>query len=125
MHLPVPVTESCSHPCGTPLATIIVGPFATVVISAIVLFFQAIFLGHGGITISIDTPKGYPLTLPLSDILINEDNVTCAVKKDSGDGRPCENAIIKPFQIKQNFKKQVFCKYFCCNRLKTSLFMQK
>ena len=50
MHLPVPVTGSCSHPCGTPLAAIIVGPFATVVISSIVLFFQAIFLGHGGIT---------------------------------------------------------------------------
>jgi cobalt/nickel transport system permease protein len=32
------------------LAAIIVGPFATVVISAIVLFFQTIFLGHGGIT---------------------------------------------------------------------------
>lgn len=50
MHLPVPVTGSCSHPCGTPLAAIIAGPFATAVISAIVLFFQAIFLGHGGIT---------------------------------------------------------------------------
>ena len=50
MHLPVPVTGSCSHPCGTPLAAIIVGPFATAVISAIVLFFQAVFLGHGGIT---------------------------------------------------------------------------
>lgn len=50
MHLPVPVTGSCSHPCGTPLAAIIIGPFATAVISAIVLFFQALFLGHGGIT---------------------------------------------------------------------------
>ena len=50
MHLPVPVTGSCSHPCGTALAAIIVGPFATVVISTIVLFFHAIFLGHGGIT---------------------------------------------------------------------------
>jgi cobalt/nickel transport system permease protein len=50
MHLPVPVTGSCSHPCGTPLAAIIVGPFATVVISVIVLFFQAVFLAHGGIT---------------------------------------------------------------------------
>ncbi|MBV8045767.1 MAG: energy-coupling factor ABC transporter permease [Paludibacterium sp.] len=50
MHLPVPVTGSCSHPCGTTLAAIIVGPFASVVISAIVLFFQAVFLGHGGIT---------------------------------------------------------------------------
>jgi cobalt/nickel transport system permease protein len=50
MHIPVPVTGSCSHPCGTTLASIIVGPFASVVISAIVLFFQAVFLGHGGIT---------------------------------------------------------------------------
>ena len=50
MHFPVAVTGSCSHPCGTPLASIIVGPFATTLISAIVLFFQAIFLGHGGIT---------------------------------------------------------------------------
>ena len=50
MHLPVPVTGSCSHPCGTALAAIIIGPLATAVISAIVLFFQAVFLGHGGIT---------------------------------------------------------------------------
>ncbi len=50
MHLPVPVTGSCSHPCGTPLAAIVIGPFATSVISLIVLFFQAVFLGHGGIT---------------------------------------------------------------------------
>jgi len=50
MHLPVPVTGSCSHPCGTALAAILIGPFATAVISAIVLFFQAVFLGHGGIT---------------------------------------------------------------------------
>ena len=50
MHLPVPVTGSCSHPCGTALAAILIGPFATAVISAIVLFFQAIFFGHGGIT---------------------------------------------------------------------------
>jgi cobalt/nickel transport system permease protein len=50
MHLPVPVTGSCSHPCGTALAAILIGPFATAVISTIVLFFQAIFFGHGGIT---------------------------------------------------------------------------
>lgn len=50
LHFPVPVTGSCSHPTGTGLAAILVGPFATAVISAIDLFFQAIFLGHGGIT---------------------------------------------------------------------------
>jgi cobalt/nickel transport system permease protein len=48
-HIPVPVTGSCSHPTGTPLAAMIVGPFATVVISGIALFFQ-VFLGHGGLT---------------------------------------------------------------------------
>ena len=48
-HIPVPVTGSCSHPCGTPMSAIIVGPFPTVVVSAIALFFQT-FVGHGGIT---------------------------------------------------------------------------
>jgi len=48
-HIPVPVTGSCSHPVGTPLAAILIGPFPTVVISAIALFFQT-FIGHGGIT---------------------------------------------------------------------------
>ena len=48
-HIPVPVTGSSSHPCGTPMAAIIVGPFPIAVISAIALFFQT-FVGHGGIT---------------------------------------------------------------------------
>ena len=48
-HIPVPVTGSSSHPVGTPLASIIIGPFATVVISAISLFFQS-FVAHGGLT---------------------------------------------------------------------------
>lgn len=48
-HIPVPVTGSSSHPVGTPLAAIIIGPFATVVISAIALFFQ-VFAAHGGLT---------------------------------------------------------------------------
>jgi len=48
-HIPVPVTGSSSHPTGTPMAAMILGPFPTVVISALALFFQ-VFLGHGGIT---------------------------------------------------------------------------
>ncbi len=48
-HIPVPVTGSCSHPVGTPMSAIIVGPFVTVVLTAIALFFQT-FLGHGGLT---------------------------------------------------------------------------
>ena len=37
------------HPTGTGLASIIIGPFATVVVTVIALFFQ-VFLAHGGIT---------------------------------------------------------------------------
>lgn len=48
-HIPVPITGSSSHPVGTPLASIVIGPFASIVISAIALFFQA-FIAHGGIT---------------------------------------------------------------------------
>ena len=48
-HIPVPVTGSCSHPIGTPMSSIIVGPFATVILTMISLLFHA-FLAHGGIT---------------------------------------------------------------------------
>lgn len=48
-HIPVPVTGSSSHPVGTPLASIIIGPFAAAVVSAIALFFQS-FIAHGGLT---------------------------------------------------------------------------
>jgi len=48
-HIPVPVTGSCSHPCGTALSAILVGPFVTAVLASIALFFQ-LFLAHGGLT---------------------------------------------------------------------------
>ena len=48
-HIPVFVAGSSGHPTGTGLAAIIIGPFPTVVITAIALFFQ-LFLAHGGIT---------------------------------------------------------------------------
>ncbi|PIN77335.1 energy-coupling factor ABC transporter permease [Candidatus Woesearchaeota archaeon CG10_big_fil_rev_8_21_14_0_10_34_8] len=48
-HLPVPVTGSSSHPIGTPMASLVIGPFATIVVSVVGLFFH-MFLGHGGIT---------------------------------------------------------------------------
>ncbi|MCD4843964.1 MAG: energy-coupling factor ABC transporter permease [Methanosarcinales archaeon] len=48
-HIPVPVTGSCSHPIGTPMSAIIIGPFATVILSTIALILH-IFLAHGGIT---------------------------------------------------------------------------
>ena len=48
-HIPVGVAGSSGHPTGTGLASIIIGPFATVVITVIALFVQ-VFLAHGGIT---------------------------------------------------------------------------
>ena len=48
--IPVPVTGSCSHPCGTPLAAILVGPFISTVLGALALLIQALFLAHGGIS---------------------------------------------------------------------------
>ncbi len=50
MPVPVPFTGTCSHPCGTGLAAIIVGPAVTTVIAAIALLLQALFLAHGGLT---------------------------------------------------------------------------
>jgi len=48
-HIPVPVTGSCSHPCGVALSAIMVGPFESTVLTFIALFFQ-MFLAHGGVT---------------------------------------------------------------------------
>ncbi|MFH1650829.1 MAG: energy-coupling factor ABC transporter permease [Chloroflexota bacterium] len=46
--IPVPVTGSCSHPVGTPLGAILVGPFISTVLGALALLIQALFLAHGG-----------------------------------------------------------------------------
>jgi len=50
MPIPVPTAGTCSHPCGTGIAAILVGPFVSVVISAVALLIQALFLAHGGLT---------------------------------------------------------------------------
>lgn len=44
------VTGSCSHPTGTGLGAILFGPGVMSVLGLIVLIFQAILLGHGGLT---------------------------------------------------------------------------
>lgn len=44
------VTGSCSHPTGTGLGAMTVGPAATTVLGTIVLLFQALLLAHGGLT---------------------------------------------------------------------------
>jgi cobalt/nickel transport system permease protein len=50
MPIPVPFTGTSSHPCGTGLAAVIVGPAVTTLIAAISLLLQALFLAHGGLT---------------------------------------------------------------------------
>ena len=50
MPIPVPVAGSSSHPAGTPLAAIVVGPFASILLAAIALLIQALFFAHGGLT---------------------------------------------------------------------------
>ena len=39
---------TCSHPCGTPLAAILLGPGVTVLLSCLALALQAAFFAHGG-----------------------------------------------------------------------------
>lgn len=48
--IPVPVAGTSSHPCGTPLAAILVGPFISSVLAGVALFLQALFFAHGGLT---------------------------------------------------------------------------
>lgn len=48
--IPVPIAGTSSHPAGTGLAAVLIGPVSAIVISAIALFLQAVFLAHGGIS---------------------------------------------------------------------------
>lgn len=50
MPIPVPVVGTCSHPCGTGLAAIVVGPWMTVLVTVVALLLQALLLAHGGFT---------------------------------------------------------------------------
>lgn len=50
MPVPVPLVGTCSHPCGTGLAAILIGPMLTVLLTTVALLLQALFLAHGGLT---------------------------------------------------------------------------
>jgi cobalt/nickel transport system permease protein len=50
LKLPSVFGMSSTHPTGTGLSTIAFGPAITTVLCAIVLLFQALLLGHGGLT---------------------------------------------------------------------------
>jgi len=39
---------TCTHPCGTPLAAILLGPGVTIVLACLGLLLQAAFFAHGG-----------------------------------------------------------------------------
>ncbi|MBI4745611.1 MAG: energy-coupling factor ABC transporter permease [Deltaproteobacteria bacterium] len=50
MPVPVPTAGTCSHPCGTGMAAILIGPVLSAFVASIALLIQALFLAHGGIT---------------------------------------------------------------------------
>jgi len=50
MPVPVPTAGTCSHPCGTGMAAILIGPVLSTFVASIALLIQALFLAHGGIT---------------------------------------------------------------------------
>ena len=50
MPIPVPNAGTCSHPCGTAISAILVGPAISVLVAAVALLIQALFLAHGGLS---------------------------------------------------------------------------
>jgi cobalt/nickel transport system permease protein len=50
MPIPVPMAGTCSHPCGTGISGIILGPAVSVLVAAVALLIQALFLAHGGLS---------------------------------------------------------------------------
>lgn len=49
--IPIPAFNgTCSHPCGSPLAGILLGPWIGIALSALSLLLQALFFNHGGFT---------------------------------------------------------------------------
>jgi cobalt/nickel transport system permease protein len=50
MPIPVPTAGTCSHPCGTGISGIILGPAISTLVAAAALLIQALFLSHGGLS---------------------------------------------------------------------------
>jgi cobalt/nickel transport system permease protein len=48
--IPVPTAGTCSHPCGTAISAILVGPLISVLISSVALLIQALVMAHGGLS---------------------------------------------------------------------------
>ncbi len=50
MPVPVPTAGTCSHPAGTGISGILVGPTISILVTAVALLIQALFLAHGGLS---------------------------------------------------------------------------
>ena len=50
MPIPVPTAGTCSHPCGTGMSAILLGPPISILIATVALLIQALFLSHGGLS---------------------------------------------------------------------------
>ena len=50
MPIPVPTAGTCSHPCGTGISGILLGPAISILIASVALLIQALFLSHGGLS---------------------------------------------------------------------------
>jgi len=50
MPIPVPSAGTCSHPCGTGISGILLGPTISILITSAALLIQALFLAHGGLS---------------------------------------------------------------------------
>ena len=50
MPIPVPSAGTCSHPCGTGISGILLGPTISVLVASVALLIQALFLSHGGLS---------------------------------------------------------------------------
>jgi cobalt/nickel transport system permease protein len=49
--MPIPMPNgTCSHPCGTGIAAILIGPALATLTASVALTLQALFLAHGGLT---------------------------------------------------------------------------
>lgn len=48
--VPVPVAGTCSHPAGTGLSAIFLGPLPSIVVAFVSLLIQALIMAHGGLT---------------------------------------------------------------------------
>lgn len=50
MPVPVPTAGTCSHPAGTGISGILLGPGVSTLVAAAALLIQALFLAHGGLS---------------------------------------------------------------------------